>query len=1007
MLMIVSSMQTVSISNQHLEKDNANEPFIFSDDRNFYTWEDTFDNAQKIDESLSEHYLVKNGSLIMYETFPQWTDAEWTRMKIITILSNTAREDTVIKLIIEYDSDMKADYTDLRFKLNNDDYWLAYWIEEKNPQPNNPYAIVWIRIASLPKGESKISMFYGNPSASDQSNYWSVFDENSWQRYYAHDHKVTLHSENEGAWDPDVVWGDNTFFVSWEEGIPRYIPLGMIYKQQIRGCFYSEEGEPLGDRFDITEWNTQPTTSFRCENPSGAYGKSSTTSVFFVAYEYYKTPSDELSRDIKGAIIPTDATSIDDVTHFTICPSSGNQADPVVCFDDENNRFFVIWEDGRQGTQNYNIYGRFFDLNGNPVGNEKIISTRPNSQCEPWIVFDDINNHYMIVWEEGIHPELGPFEIWGQLFTVNGVALDDAQRLSLQGTAGTDYNFPCVAFCNLTEKFLVTWQDDDISDNDWYGHIWGKLLDENGNTEIDTFKIAHGAFERTNVVSHLSSSFFVVYDGGGDIWGKLVSSEGDVNPYVLQLSDSESSPADWANIASSGNHIFVSWEDTRIEYPNPYDELNLPDVYANVWSFNTPSGSEISYNFSDEHSLILTSSVTTDPINPENLESWHMFEAVKSGDISFDILNGNNPKNVIMEDISSGTNIQNIDLLSIRLRATFNRENPSSSPYLDKWNISYVGKDEHPPETVIKDIDGIKGLREWYISESVVVWLHAEDFPKDTGSGIKSIYYSVNNEEQQIYNEESGIKLSTSQSSNWMGNWTLIFWAEDNTGNVESKKSIENKRIIKIDAARPNVNIFSPANEEQVEIPFWVKADPSDNVGIEKVEFDIEPFGEREDLPYIDADPPYEWYCDVEQIKQASTRSNYPMVGANVMVRAKVFDESGQTWTDEVWVYISNWDSSSDSFSNEAGFILGMGQPADQSHFLLENHAHTSRNCSPQCLLIGSLEWNYEEGFCISAGTNGVFTKSGSQSGLAQLFIGIGGSNRQFFAGFALGVYVE
>ena len=66
--------------------------------------------------------------------------------------------------------------------------------------------------------------------------------------------------------------------------------------------------------------------------------------------------------------------------------------------------------------------------------------------------------------------------------------------------------------------------------------------------------------------------------------------------------------------------------------------------------------------------------------------------------------------------------------------------------------------------------------------------------------------------------------------------------------------------IIKIDADRPYVEITSPANEEQLEIPFWVRANPSDNVGIERVEFDIEPFGEREGLPLKDYDPPYEWF---------------------------------------------------------------------------------------------------------------------------------------------------
>ncbi|MBS3748957.1 MAG: DUF2341 domain-containing protein [Candidatus Thermoplasmatota archaeon] len=1002
-LLICSMMQTISIStNSDNRMSNIlDQSLPLPGDNNYYTWEDSFDNAQYIDENNSDYFLVQDGKAVMYATFPQWTNAEWTRMKIVTLSSEIALDDALVKLIVEYDSDMRSDYGDLRFKFNNDDYWLPYWIEEKNPQSNEPYAIVWIRIASLPEGESNVSVFYGNPDATDGSDYWSVFDENSWQNYYAHDHKISYHMENEGAWDPDVIWGDNKFFVTWEEGIPRYIPLGMIYKQQIRGCFYSEEGEPIGERFDITEWNTDPTTPFRCENPSSAYGSDGDTDIFFVAYEYYNTPSDPVSRDIKGALVATDASTIYDVTHFDICISSGNQADPVVAYDDENQRFFVVWEDGREGTSNYNLYGKFFDIEGNPIGSEKIISDAPNNQCEPWMTFDDVNNHFMIVWEEGVNAENGPFDIWGQLFTTNGDPLGDAILISPQGSSTVDYNFPCVAFCRLTERFLITWQEDDISSGEWYGHIWGKILDENGNAAVDTFKIANGAFERTNIVPHLSSSFFVVYDGGGDIWGKLINSEGSVNPYVLQISDSESDPADWANIASSGDHIFVAWEDLRVEYPSPYDGLDLPDIYTNIWSFNTPGCSEIYYNTSGEHSLVLNSHIVSDPISPSNLNSWHMFEATKQGDISFDIVHGKNPTEILMADVSSGANIGSILTSSIRLKATFHRNNPSSSPFLDSWRVMYVGEDNEPPETTVEDIEGVQGLNEWYISESVILWLHAEDFPKDTGSGIESIYYSLNGRDQQVYNAENGLQLSTSKSSKWMGEWEVVFWAKDRNGNIESRYDSENKRVIKIDADLPYVQISSPANEEQVETPFWVKAEPTDNVGIDRVEFDIEPFGEREGLPFVDTDPPYEWYCDVEQ--GDGSRSSLGLTGVNVMIRAQAFDESGQSWIDEKWVYITNWESSG-GFTNGLGIIIGIGQ----SNAVVESvPSSVITERLPSCLHLGKLQWNFEDGFSASAGTNGVFRKMGFQSGSAQLFFGIAGKNSPVFAGVGLGIFVE
>lgn len=873
-----------------------------------YTWEDDFDNGQKIDMGYSENYVINDGKVEMYGTYPIWTDASFKRMKEITINSQVSDSDCAIKLVIDYDSDMKADYSDLRFKFQDDDYWLDYWIESKNPEPNNPYAIVWVKLATLPKGESKIYMFYDNPDAVDQSNYWAVFDENSWSKRYVHDYQVTYHWYKEGAWDPDVAWGDNKFLVTWEEGTAFWPSQGTVFQQQIRGQYFDSDGNPISERFDIVD-EPDETPPYRYENPSGCYGRDG---KFLVAYEAYTNPisNQHLDRDIEIAIVKQAADGAS--TRVTLCNAPNIQADPCVAYDPYNNRFFVVWEDARQGTMNYDIYGRFVDLNGNPVGSEKIISNRPNTQCEPWITFDEVNKHYMVVWEEGIDPEDGPFDIWGQLFDVNGNPLGSEKRLSPQGSNSMDYNFPCVAFSPLVEMYLVTWNDDDISSGDWNGNVWGKILDENGNILVDTFQIARGSFCRTDIVPYLSSSFFVAYDSwagsSGDIWGKLVNIDGSVNPYTLQLSDDDTEPCDWVNIGVGNGKIFVAWEDERIVYTWPFDEM--PDVYCNVWSLNIPSGSDISYSFGEEKTCILQAYITSVPIAPPNLEKWLQFDAVKEGSVEFDILDSETMQ-VLMSSVSPGTNIGSLDVSSIRLRARFSRVNPSSTPSLDKWSVTYYGVDDEPPVTSIQNIDGVKGLNEYYISEGVTIWLKAQDYPADTGSGVKETYYTVKTAIPEVYNPDSGIHLSVSQEDDWQGVFHVNFWSVDYAGNVENKNKPENRITIKIDAERPYVEITTPADEEKVEVPFWVRASASDNVGIERVEFDIEPFGERPGLPYADYDYPYEWYCDVKNKSRVIPRDNILRIaGVNVMIRAQAFDYSGQSWIHEIWVYIKNWDNS-------------------------------------------------------------------------------------------------
>jgi hypothetical protein len=951
--------------------DNTNHeniPQSLTYDDGEYLWEDDFNNQQLIEDTLSENYNVQDGEVVISDTYPSWTDSAWTRMKPITLTSTTSLSGYAIKLIVEYDSDMRADYGDLRFKLQNDGIWLDYWIEEINPDPNpnNKYAIVWLKLPSIPPGQSQVYMFYGNPSATDQGDYWALFDEGSWDNEYAHDYQVTYHMQTEMAQDPDVAFSGDRFLITWEEGTTPFTAL--VHQQQIRGCFFNRDGTQMGNRFDITEEETPP---YRYENPSVA----SSGSNFFVAFEHYNTPLDAMSMDIEGAIVNFNGG----ISRFDICTASNCQADPCVAFDDQNNRYFVVWEDARAGVNNYDVIGKLFSSSGSPIGSDIVIASGPNSQCEPWIAYDSINEHYIVVWEEGVDPEDGPFSIYMQIYDGEGNGLLANPKLLAQGTTSVDYNWPCVANCDVTERFLITWQQDDISNEDYRGDIWGTIVNADGSIAVSTFKIANGEFRRTDIVPYLSSSFFVAFDGGGDIWGKLVSSDGEVIPYTIRLSDSDTEPADWVNLAVGDGKIFVSWEDRRMVYV-PFNDLS--DIFANVWSFKIPSESAVTISIGQEKQQVLNGHIVSVKINPDNLEEWMVFDAEKTGDINFDILDGNSLQ-VIRSDVSPGSNIESVQASSIRLRARLSRTNPSSTPSLDKWSVSYVGRDDEPPRTTLDNIDGEKGLNDWYISEGVTVWLRAEDFPEDTGSGVDVTYYTLNGGSSQIYNTDTGIQLGVSQSSNWMGQWNIRFWSVDKKGNIENSNKPENQLSIKIDADPPYVEILEPADEEKVEVPFWVRASASDNADIDRVEFDIEPFGEREGLPFKDYDPPYEWYCDVDQkdILLRSLLQDPRPLGVNVMVRAQVYDSSGQTKLHQVWVHITNWEFDR-NFDNNLCIIVAVGSGV----------VSTGR-FSMNSFTIGDISWDYSSGYVFSAGLGGVYSTAGAHTGDATSFIGFADSN--------------
>jgi len=462
--------------------------------------------------------------------------------------------------------------------------------------------------------------------------------------------------------------------------------------------------------------------------------------------------------------------------------------------------------------------------------------------------------------EEGLTPDNGPFSIKAAIYDENLNQVGNVLNI-VTGNSDTDYNFPCVEFSDDSQVYLITWNDGDISDGDWRGNVWGKILDYSGNTIVDNFIIKPGNFIRTDIVNYLSSSFFISFDNNGDIFGKLILSDGQIVSGDIQLSASNSAKADWANMAVGEGKIFVTWEDDRIV------NQNLPSVYGNVWHLNIPSGTDVTYTIGTEKQLVLTAQVTSKIISPSNLLSWYEFGVEYDGSVVFNILDSN-AITVLIPYASNGEDLSTIDPAlhpGIRLQGSFSRTNPSYTPTIDSWKVIYVGLDQTPPQTEISKIEGAVGLNGWYIG-NVKIELSATD--GQYGSGVNHTYFKIDSGEVQEYDETVGIKIplnATGDPNTMCGNWNIYYWSVDNAGNIEAPQGPQN---IKIDKAPPHVDIWDPPDRGNVPKHgnFWVQAEATDECsGVAYVEFDVGPPYENPAKVESD-DPPgsnnYKWLCD-------------------------------------------------------------------------------------------------------------------------------------------------
>ncbi len=111
------------------------------------------------------------------EILADWYDPNWSSRKLV-IIDNTQNNDTLydfqIEVFVLFCTEMQNDFDDIRFTTDDEVTSISYWIEEF---VTSNYAIVWVKVPMIPALDTTIIyLYYGNPSATSESNGEEVFD---------------------------------------------------------------------------------------------------------------------------------------------------------------------------------------------------------------------------------------------------------------------------------------------------------------------------------------------------------------------------------------------------------------------------------------------------------------------------------------------------------------------------------------------------------------------------------------------------------------------------------------------------------------------------------------------------------------------------------------------------------------------------------------------------------------------------------------------------------------
>jgi hypothetical protein len=806
----VLSFSTISqalIQNNSKESLEFPNPFV-SRAGSIEVWEDEFLNQTKIDFNFSNHVIVNTtiGTVSMENTYPAWTNPSFTRMKKISILNSGQEtfENYDIHMMVSYEWSMQIDFDDLRFTDQTGNQ-LPYY---RYNAVNGMSCEVLIGVPLLPPGETTIYMFYGNPSASSQSSFSSVF---SWEERTSPDTMVSFKAATEGAWDPSVIYGADRFLVTWEERAgPEDINVPLPNYQRtlpgvIHGRTYDKNGadpNPTNNSdIDVSDPNSD---TYHAENPCNAFGAGN----YFVVWE--ENPANQplyrYEADIKGALVTPSGTVS---SRFTICSATGGQYEPQVAYDSQSNRFLVIWADARYGVSDYDVRGRLYNHLGYPIAADFPIAYEANYQGNPWLSCDN-EGHFFIVYEDGPSASLGPFSLYAYRVDSNGNHIGSRITIAV-GTDTVDNIFPAVSYNENTNRYLVTWNDGDVSvdpsiRDSYNGNIWGKMFNKTGAVIKNNYIIEPGlSFIRSVSVPYFDSMFFVVYDGiivgNHDLWGRLIASNGTVMTSRHELSDGSSQNVDWNDIAVGAGRVFVTWEDER-DLVSQY-----ADVFEYVWrSAQSIGSSNITFEVGSEIPLITQAQLMSIAIQPEMFREWREVffddELPGSTSIMYDIVD-ENATMVLKADVHDGENISDVNASVVRLRATFTRASAQHSPVLEKWNISaFVGKDIYPPSTdIILTPSEPNGNNNWYVTPVTVDFIVSD---VDSDPENITTYYDINGFGVEMYDPETPPVISSERPDNY-----IEFWSNDSINEELPHQYVQG---IHIDTTPPLVTLNKPSD---------------------------------------------------------------------------------------------------------------------------------------------------------------------------------------------------
>lgn len=283
---------------------------------------------------------------------------------------------------------------------------------------------------------------------------------------------------------------------------------------------------------------------------------ATTGANFLVVWDDYRDP--ETGLDILGARVSLAGVPLDP-RGFTICNAPGDQEVPVVA-DDDNTQYFVVWQDGRDPANGWDIYGTIVPASGlpAPVSGTPLV-TNPGDQMQPAIAFDSAtgaNAAFLAAWSD---TRGGAADIFGAHLERDG-GIREPGGFAVSNAIGNQ-DSPAVAHDGA--EFVVAWRDYRL---DPVTNIFARRVSSTGTALSPEVQVSQGTANPSQPAVAGGASFALVAwtdqrTASDDIYGQLLSG-GAAQGGNFALCDAGFNQYEPA-AAFDGTRFDVVWTDER------------------------------------------------------------------------------------------------------------------------------------------------------------------------------------------------------------------------------------------------------------------------------------------------------------------------------------------------------------------------------------------------------------------------------------------------------------